>query len=220
MNASQESGKRERAPAKGVKDSDNPTRFWDSTRGGGYKDTLGSGKGEREPAPVRAAKASDVPTQFLDSTRAGGNKGALGSGEGECERAPAQEAKNSDDPSAFSYWDLMETSETSAGRRGRAPVEGVMDSDIPTQSIEKKSRLGDLHLAFAKDKEVVEEHAQWRRPEMEAKIGAETPTDPGASGKVDGGRPALSARVAEKCNRISRQDMVESVERRFSDLVH
>ena len=58
----------------------------------------------------------------------------------------------------------MDTSETLAGRRVRAPVEGAMDSDIPTQSIER-SRLGDLHLAFAGD-EVVKDNAQWRQPEM------------------------------------------------------
>ena len=54
----------------------------------------------------------------------------------------------------------MDTSETLAGRRGRAPVEGVMDSDIPTQSIGKKSQLGDPHLAFVLEKEVTGEHAQ------------------------------------------------------------
>ena len=36
----------------------------------------------------------------------------------------------------------MDASETTAGKRERAPVEGAMDSDIPTQSIDKKSRLG------------------------------------------------------------------------------
>ena len=36
-----------------------------------------------------------------------------------------------------------------------------MDSDIPAKSMGKTSRLGDLRLAFATDKEVVKEHAQW-----------------------------------------------------------
>ena len=49
-------GKRERAPAKGVMDSDIPTQFLDSTRGGGNKDTLGSGKEKREQASVNEAK--------------------------------------------------------------------------------------------------------------------------------------------------------------------
>ena len=56
-----------------------------------------------------------------------------------------------------------------------------MDSDIPTQSIGKKSQLGDLHLAFVLEKEVAEEHAHWRQPEMKEKIGAQTRMDPGAS---------------------------------------
>ena len=55
-------GKRERAPARGEKDSDNPTQLSDSTRGGGNKDTLGSGKGKREQAPVLKAKDSDDPS--------------------------------------------------------------------------------------------------------------------------------------------------------------
>ena len=59
-------GKRERAPAKEAEDSDNPTQFLDSTRGGGNKDTLGSGKGEREEAPAQEAKDSDDPSRFLD----------------------------------------------------------------------------------------------------------------------------------------------------------
>ena len=84
----------------------------------------------------------------------------------------------------------MDTSETLAVKRERAPVGGVMDSAIPTQSTDKKSRLGDHPLAFVMDKEVVKGHAQWRRPEMKAKSGTQTRMDPGASAIVDGGGPA------------------------------
>ena len=59
-------GKRERAPARGVKDSDIPTQFSDSTRGGGNKDTPGSGEEKREQAPVEEVKVSDNPSVFLD----------------------------------------------------------------------------------------------------------------------------------------------------------
>ena len=55
----------------------------------------------------------------------------------------------------------MGTSETVSGSRERAPVDGAMDSDIPTRSMAKKSLFGYLHLAFVADKEVVTEHAQW-----------------------------------------------------------
>ena len=41
-------GNRERTPAKGVRLSDISTQLLDSSRGGGNKDTLGSGKGTRE----------------------------------------------------------------------------------------------------------------------------------------------------------------------------
>ena len=54
----QEGGKRERAPVKGVKASDNPTQFADLV-------------GKREQAPAKGVKGSDIPTQLLDSTRLG-----------------------------------------------------------------------------------------------------------------------------------------------------
>ena len=68
-----------------------------------------------------------------------------------------------------------------------------MASGIPTQSIDKESRLGDLHLAFVMDKEVVKEHAQWWQPEMKAKIDTQPRMDLGKSLKVDGRGPVLSA---------------------------
>ena len=74
----------------------------------------------------------------------------------------------------------MDTPETISGRRGRAPVEGVMDSDIPTQSLGKKCRMGDLHLAFV---------AKWRHLEMEAQIAAQSRQDPGVPFVVGGRGP-------------------------------
>ena len=63
-----------------------------------------------------------------------------------------------------------------------------MDSDIPTQSADRQSRLGDLHLAFAMDKGVAKEHAQWRRSDMKDKIVTQTRKDPGISSVMGGGR--------------------------------
>ena len=60
----------------------------------------------------------------------------------------------------------MDTSETINGMRERASVEGVIDSEIPTQLLGKRYRAGDTPLACVADKEVVKEHAQWRRFEM------------------------------------------------------
>ena len=107
----------------GVKDSDNATPPMDLA-------------GKRERAPAMGAKDSDAPTQFSDSIRGGCNKDALGSGKGKREQAPAKEAKVSDNPPAFLEEDAMDTSETLAGRRERALVERVKDSDIPTRSID------------------------------------------------------------------------------------
>ena len=49
----------------------------------------------------------------------------------------------------------MDTPETSPGKRERAPVEGVMGSHVPTQSVDKKCQLADLHLSCVADAEVV-----------------------------------------------------------------
>ena len=73
-------------------------------------------------------------------------------------------------------------------------------------------------MAFVTDKEVVKEHAQWRQPEMKAKIDTQTRMDPGAPFLVDGGGPVLSAWVAEKCKRISGKALAESEGRAHADL--
>ena len=56
--------------------------------------------------------------------------------------------------------DDTDTSETINGERKRATSGGVMDSGIPTQSWGKKCLVGDLHLAFVPDMEVVKKHVQ------------------------------------------------------------
>ena len=50
---------------------------------------------------------------------------------------------------------MIDTSDTVAGKRKRAPAEGAMDSDMPTQPIGEKSRMGEIRLALgpAKDGE-------------------------------------------------------------------
>ena len=81
--------------------------------------------------------------------------------------------------------DDMDTSETICGKRERAPAERVMDMDIPTHSLGRKCRLGDLHLALGADKDGVKEHAKLRRPEMEEKIDTQSRKDPGAPSVFD-----------------------------------
>ena len=55
--------------------------------------------------------------------------------------------------------DNMDNPETINRKRKRAPVEGAAYSDIPTQSLGKMRRVGDLSLALVADKEVVMGHA-------------------------------------------------------------
>ena len=109
-----------------------------------------------------------------DSTCGGVNKDTLGGGKGKGEKAPAVGAEASDHPITCSDEDAIDTSETLTGKRGWTPAEGVMDSDVPTQSVDKRIMLGDLHLAFVTDKDVVKERAQWRRSDMKDKIDTQT----------------------------------------------
>ena len=87
--------KRGRAPEKGAKDSDNLTHLLHSTRGGGNKATLGSGKGEREQAPAQEAKDSVDPSTFLGEN-AMDTSATLA---GKRERAPKEGVMDSDIPS-------------------------------------------------------------------------------------------------------------------------
>ena len=93
----------------------------------------------------------------MSETRAGARAGGEGLGyaceiiwygpaDGVRERAPAKEVKNPANPSPSSGTlcgsDVMDTPEALTGKRERAPVEGVADSDIPTQSADKTCRGG------------------------------------------------------------------------------
>ena len=93
-----------------------------------------------------------------------------------------------------------------------------MDSDTPTQSADKKGRVGDLRLAFVTDKEVVKGHACWRRWHMKEKIRAQTRMGAGASFALGGGGPVLSGWAAEERTRISGQELTEAEWRVHADL--
>ena len=54
---------------------------------------------------------------------------------------------------AFLGEGATDTSDTVAGKRKRAPAEGAMDSDMPPQPIDKKSRMGELRLALGPAKD-------------------------------------------------------------------
>ena len=64
--------------------------------------------------------------------------------------------------------------------------------------------MGDLHLASVADKEIAEEHAQWRHPDLEARRAA---THDSA---VEGVDAATSAWAAEERNRNSGQELSEA----------
>ena len=112
----------------------------------------------------------------------------------------------------------MDASETLAGKRGRAPVVGAMDSDSPAQSLGKECRAGDLHSAFVSDKEVMRGHVQWRHLELEENIETQARRDPVVPLVMNGGGPNLSAWVAEECKRVLRRDFTEEAERVYADL--
>ena len=87
----------------------------------------------------------------------------------------------------------VDTSDTLAGERERAPLEGVTDSDIPTQFLGAECRAGDILSAFVADKEVAEAHVQWRDSDLKERIDAQTRKDPGVPFVMDGGGPEMPA---------------------------
>ena len=196
-------GKRERAPAKGEKDSGIPPQ----PAGGTQLDGRSEG-----------VKDSDISTRSLGKAHGAVVKGTLDIEKGKRERGTAIGAMDSDHPfqllGARGGSASLRTSETVTGTRERAPVEGVMGSDILAQSADKRCRSGDLHLASVAGKEVVKWHS-----DMKEKIETHTRKDPGASCISDGGGPVLSAWVAEACNRGLGQELTEEGERLHADLV-
>ena len=97
--------------------------------------------------------------------------------------------------------DARDTSETVTGERERAPAEGVLGSDLPTQSQEKRCRVGGLHLAFSADEDGVKEHVQWWHPEMKSRMDSQSQLNPTDSVFVDGLGAVMSVWKAEKYNR-------------------
>ena len=171
----------------------------------------------------RGPRDLDIRTRLSDSTQGGATQDTLGVGKGKREQALVQGVGVSDnhptllDPSMGS--DATDPSETPTGQRGRAPVEGRMDTGAPSEAVGKKCRCGDLRLALVMDMRVVRGHARRWRSDTKDKIDMQTRKDPGASFLMDSGGPVLSAWVAEERNRISGQALTEVEERAHADLV-
>ena len=93
---------------------------------------------------------SDIPAPSSGKTHGGVVEDTLGIGGKKRKRAPAKRVMGSDNPSQLlgtrGGSDAMDASETVTGKRGRAPVGGAMDSNMPTIG-GKECRVGDLHLA-------------------------------------------------------------------------
>ena len=111
----------------------------------------------------------------------------------------------------------MDTSVAATGKRNRGP-EGVAENPDELLSYQdKRCRVGDLHLASDVGKEVVKEHARRRYPESKSR------SDVTQASAAEGVGAAISARVAEECNRVLAQDLTgegEELNRELVDATH
>ena len=107
----------------------------------------------------------------------------------------------------------MDTSPSALGRRDRSAAEPT-NIDGSTRAAEETRSRGDTPATtMAGYLAVVHAHAQWWPPDLKLKMEA----SPSATvGGVDG---AISARVADECNRISRQELTPEEEGMHADLV-
>ena len=113
--------------------------------------------------------------------------------------------------------DDADTSETITGKRERALVEGVMDSDIPSHPSGKKCRLGDLHMASVAEKEVVAKRAQWWHSKMKGGKDTRPRKDPRAPPVMDREGAALSAWAVEELERVPGQKLPGHGERAYAE---
>ena len=99
--------------------------------------------------------------------------------------------------------DPMDFSVRVREKRGRAPAEVVGNLDAFSRNQEKRCRVEVLRAAFVSAKEVVKGHARRRHPELESRLDA---TRTSVLAGVD---VAISAWVAEECNRVLGQEVTE-----------
>ena len=92
--------------------------------------------------------------------------------------------------------DTAGTPETLSCKRNRS-----VDASVTTFGIhEKWRRVGDPHLAFVADGEVVQVHTQWRNPKLKDHW------DSSDASAVEGVDASISARAAEECSRVLGQE--------------
>ena len=104
---------------------------------------------------------------------------------------------------------------TSTGNRGRPPADAVEHLQGPAFVPDKRCKRDAVCVAFVADKEVVKERAQWRNPELRPRVEAPRWAE-SAAGRVEA---AISAWVADKCNRVPGQVSSNEEEAAHADLL-
>ena len=94
-----------------------------------------------------------------------------------------------------------------AGKRHCAIADATDTSGDSAVTQGKRCRTSGHHLTFAVDKEIVEEHAQWRDPQMRAHC------DVNHASPLGGADAAISAWAAEERKRVSSQELAEGKEK-------
>ena len=97
----------------------------------------------------------------------------------------------------------MDTSVTVTGKRSRVSDAVAENSGKFVGDQDEWRRVGGLHLAFVADREVAKERAKWWNLGSQARRDA---TQACAEEEVN---DAISAWVAEECNRVSGQELTE-----------
>ena len=92
---------------------------------------------------------------------------------------------------------------TAAGQRSCPLADAAEHLQGPTCVLDKRCKRDALRSAFAADKEVVNEHARWWNSELKSQVEASR------SSAVGGVEAAISAWVADDCNRVLGQVLSE-----------
>ena len=96
----------------------------------------------------------------------------------------------------------MKTWETLPGKRIRAIVDGVENSEAFHGKQEERGRAGDPPLACVADMDVARGHVQWRNPSLEARRGA------AHASSTEGVGAAISVWIAGERYRVSGQELM------------
>ena len=105
----------------------------------------------------------------------------------------------------------MDAPSSVLGKRDRPALEGV-ETLVGSQGRQDRRFRGDaLRVASVADLQVVKEHAQWRNPELKPQV------DATQSSVVEGVDGAVSAWVAEECNRVLSRESSSGEEDMYAD---